>query len=284
MRSTTPTETSTGPGTPKGVQLPWESDDADEGEGRAREAMDTGEAPGLQASDDVPGEPGGPPPDSSSEAPPEAVDYASPVPAEPLVLVDELGPAPRGGGWTFALLCAGVALVACTVLIPAADANRRLAYEREKLKLDLDSVRKQVATNDDFLKRVADDPNLAERLAQRQMKIIRQGTRVLELKHQNRQTTGLMAAGPGGGGGGGGGGGSGGGAGAAATAGFTADEMSPFHLVHVAPPPPLPPYQPVGGLLAGLCYNPHTRLYLTGIGLFLMAGGLVFGFGPRAAD
>jgi len=277
MRSTTPTETSTGPGTPKGVQLPWESDDADDTEGRA---PDVGEAQELQAADDAPGEPGGPPSESSSEAPPEAVDYASPVPAEPLVLVDELGPAPRGGGWTFALLCAGVALIACTVLIPQADANRRLAYEREKLKLDLESVRKQVATNDDFLKRVADDPNLAERLAQRQMKIIRQGTRVLELKHQNRQTTGLMAASPGSGGSSA----NGAGVSTAATAGFSADEMSPFHLVHVAPPPPLPPYQPVGGLLAGLCYNPHTRLYLTGIGLFLMAGGLVFGFGPRAAD
>jgi len=281
MRSTTPTETSADPGKP-GVQLPWESDDSDDARDDARdEATDVAkdvatQTPASQATDETPGEPGGPPPESSSEAPPEAVDYASPVPAEPLVLVDELGPAPRGGGWTFALLCAGVALIACTVLIPQADANRRLAYEREKLKLDLESVRKQVATNDDFLKRVADDPNLAERLAQRQMKIIRQGTRVLELKHQNRQTTGLMAAS--------GGGSSGGATTTANAAGFTADEMSPFHLVHVAPPPPLPPYQPVGGLLAGLCYNPHTRLYLTGIGLFLMAGGLVFGFGPRAAD
>jgi hypothetical protein len=273
MRSTTPTETSADPGKP-GVQLPWESDEADDARDEATDVAE--QTPASRATDESPGEPGGPPPESSSDDSPEAVDYASPVPAEPLVLVDELGPAPRGGGWTFALLCAGVALVACTVLIPAADANRRLAYEREKLKLDLESVRKQVATNDDFLKRVADDPNLAERLAQRQMKIIRQGTRVLELKHQNRQTTGLMAAGPGSGGGGA--------TTTANAAGFTADDMSPFHLVHVAPPPPLPPYQPVGGLLAGLCYNPHTRLYLTGIGLFLMAGGLVFGFGPRAAD
>ncbi len=54
--------------------------------------------------------------------------------------------------------------------------------------------------NGEFLQKVADSPNLAERLAQRQMKIIRQGTRVLELK------------------------------------GGREDEMSPFHLVNVAPP------------------------------------------------
>ena len=274
MRSTTPAETSPRPGAPddRGVQLPWESVDADDAEGRAPGAAGATESP---ATDELPGEPGGPAPEipddsaeaedlAEAEAEAEAVNYESPVPAEPLV--DELGPAPRGGGWTLALLCAGIALIACTVLIPQADANRRMVYEREKLKLDLESIRKQVATNDDFLKRVADDPNLAERLAQRQMKIIREGTRVLELKKQKQQSPRPGAPG------------------APATAGFTADEMSPFHLVHVAPPPPLPPYKPVGGLLAGLCYNPHTRLYLTGIGLFLMAAGLVFGFGPKPLD
>ena len=270
MRSTNPTETSADPGGP-GVRLPWEADDADDPRGEATAvAQDVAsQTPAEQTADESPEEPGGPPPGSSEDST-DAVDYASPLPAEPLVLVDELGPAPRGGGWTLALLCAGIALVACCVLIPQADANRRLAYEREKLKLDLDSIRKQVATNDDFLKRVADDPNLAERLAQRQMKIIRQGTRVLELKRQRQAQTASDRATP---------------AGASTpAAGAAADEMSPFHLVHVDPPPPMPPYRPVGGLLAGLCYNPHTRLYLTGIGLFFMAVGLVFGFGPSPQD
>src|SRR4051812_27466761 len=129
MRSTTPTETSTGPGTPKGVQLPWESDDSDDAEGRTPEA---GEAQDFEATDDAPGEPGGPPPEIAAPppaAPPGGVDYPPPPPAEPLVLIDDLGPAPRGGGWTLALLCGGIALIACTVLIPAADANRRLVYE-----------------------------------------------------------------------------------------------------------------------------------------------------------
>src|SRR5437763_492680 len=112
----------------------------------------------------------------------------------------------RGGGWTIPVLCVGVALIACCVLIPQADANRRLAYERAMLQADLESIEKQVAVNDQFLKKVADDPELAERLAQRQMKIIRAGTHVLDLKDDTK--------------------------------------MSPFQLVTVAPPPPLPPYQP----------------------------------------
>ena len=229
----TPTDNPAAPRT-KDVRLPWETVGADD-----------------DARPDQPGDVAG------AEA--AAVAYESPVPAEPLV--DELGPAPRGGGWTLTLLCVGIGLIACCVLIPQADANRRLAYEREKLKLDLESVRKQVATNDEFLKRVADDPNLAERLAQRQMKIIREGTRVLELKkHKRADVQGNGATTPG---------------------LLAADDMSPFHLVAVAPPPPLPPYKPVGGVLAGLCYNPHTRLYMTGLGLLFMAAGLVFGFAPR---
>ena len=194
------------------------------------------------------------------------IEYESPLPAEPLM--DDLGPPPRGGGWTVVSLCLGIGIIACCVLIPQADANRRLAYERQKLTSDLESIRKQVATNDEFLRRVADDPNLAERLAQRQMKIIRQGTRVLELKKTAQQAgaTGA-AAGP-----------------ARATNGLTPDEMSPFHLVQVAPPPPMPPYQPRGGVIAGLCHRPRSRLYLIGTGLFLMAVGLVLGFGPRPAD
>ena len=190
------------------------------------------------------------------------LDYERPVPAEPLE--EDLGPAPRGGGWTVAALCFGIGIIACCVIIPQADANRRLAYERERLQVDLDSIKKQVATNGEFLRRVANDPNLAERLAQRQMKKIREGTRVLELK----KTAG-GAAGQGGGG--------------KARASTLPDDVSPFHLVAVAPPPPLPPYQPSGGRLAAVCYDPHKRLYLMGFGLLLMAAGLVCGFASPPA-
>ena len=159
------------------------------------------------------------------------------------------GRALRGGGWTIPLLCLGIGLIACCLLIPLADSNRRLAYERQRLARDLESIQTQVAVNDEFLRRVHDDPNLAERLAQRQMKTIRQGTRVLELDRTRRASS--------------------------------AADMSPFQLVAVQPPAPLPPYRPLSGTIANLCYRPRTRLYLMGVGLFMMASGLVLGYSPK---
>src|SRR3954447_7987544 len=77
---------------------------------------------------------------------------------------------PVGGGlWTIPLLCMGLAIIAACVIVPATDENRRLAYERERLKADLEQISRQIDVNDEFLKRIGDDPTLAERLAQRQM-------------------------------------------------------------------------------------------------------------------
>src|SRR5688500_14417327 len=42
--------------------------------------------------------------------------------------------------WTIPLLCAGIAILACCLLIPAADENRRLTWERERLKADLEQI------------------------------------------------------------------------------------------------------------------------------------------------
>ena len=165
-----------------------------------------------------------------------------------VTMVDPALEPTRGGAFTIPMVCAGVAIIAACLLIPQADANRRMAYQQVKLKADLEAVEKQVSVNDEFLRRVADYPNLAERLAQRQMKIIRPGTKVLELKDSGEA------------------------------------EMSPFHITAVAPPPKLPPYQPLGGTLAQLCYNPKSRLYLIGLGLLLTASGLVLGFGARSPD
>ena len=153
-----------------------------------------------------------------------------------------------GSIWTIPLLCAGIALIAACMIIPVADENRRLVYEREKLKRDLEQIDKQVHLNSQFIKRVANDPNLFERLAQRQMKMVREGTSVLDL-------------------------GSG-----------TSHEMSPYELVHVPPPEPLPPYQPLGGRLAELCRNPRHNLYLTGGGLLLIATGLILGASSRVNE
>ena len=113
---------------------------------------------------------------------------------------------------------------------------------RERLKLDLEQVKMQVAVNEDFLKRIDDDPTLAERLAQRQMKTIRRGEAVLDLPSRGKE------------------------------------EMSPFMLVTVAPPLPMPAYRPVGGLLATATRYPRTRLFLLGGGLFLVMFGLVLGY------
>lgn len=150
---------------------------------------------------------------------------------------------PAGGGlFTLPLLCLGIGVIACCVLVPAADENRRLGYEHLRLQADLDQITRQIEVNSEFLKRVADDPTLSERLAQRQMKMVRQGTSVLELK-------GSLAP----------------------------AEMSPFQLVTLPPPPELAPYQPAGGKLATLCRNAHSQLYLMGAGLLMVAAGLVLG-------
>lgn len=149
----------------------------------------------------------------------------------------------HGGAWTIPVLCIGIALIACCVLIPQADSNRRLAYERELLQRDSQTIDQQIKVNAEFLKKVADDPELAQRLAERQMKVIPQGVRVLDLTHEP-------------------------------------EGMSPFQLVNVAPPPPLPPYKPTGGTIAHLCYGPHSRLYLIGISLGMIAMGLVLGATP----
>ena len=152
-----------------------------------------------------------------------------------------------GGGWTIPLLCLGIAVIACCLIIPQADANRRLAYERQVLRRDLESVQAQVATNDEFLRKLAGDPSLAERLASRQMKLMRPNTKLLPVGQGDAGT-------------------------------------SPFDLVQVTPPAPMDPYEPIGGRIAVMCYAPRTKLYLTGGGLFLAAAGLVLGAGGRQGE
>ena len=114
------------------------------------------------------------------ELPPQPLGYSTlPNPPE---LADDMGPATdpesdpendveEKGGWTVALLCAGIAIIACCLLLPLAEDNHQLAYQREKLKLELVQIKQQVEVNAEFLRRVADDPTLAERLARRQMRI-----------------------------------------------------------------------------------------------------------------
>src|SRR5690242_7607510 len=42
-----------------------------------------------------------------------------------------------GGILTIPLLCIGIAVIACVTLLPQADENHQLAWEREKLRIDL---------------------------------------------------------------------------------------------------------------------------------------------------
>ncbi|HWE03908.1 MAG TPA: hypothetical protein VG326_15995 [Tepidisphaeraceae bacterium] len=150
-----------------------------------------------------------------------------------------------GGGWTFPVMCVGIVLIACCVVVPQADFNRRLYYQRQALQADLESIQKQVAVNDEFLKQVIDNPTLAERLASRQMKTIRKGQKVLAVNQVNDD-----------------------------------GDMSPFALVAVPKPPTQTPYRPVIGTIANLCNNARSRLYLLGVSMTMVAVGLVLGFSP----
>lgn len=149
---------------------------------------------------------------------------------------------PSGSGiWTIPLMCLGIAILAACLIIPQADKNRRLAWEREGLRRNLEQLQKQVETNENFLDALATDRFLAKRLAQRQLNVVPAGSTVLELD------------------------------------GIRGMNASPFQLVTIPPPPPLPEYQPIGGRFAELCRNPQTQLYLIGASLFAIAAGLVLG-------
>jgi hypothetical protein len=220
------------PATPE-AHVPWESIDDDVDESDQGEELSQAQSSNNSATDDS----------GADQSEDEALAFGA-------VEADDPGqlsrPPSTGGGWTVPILCAGVALIACCALIPQADANRRMTYDRQELQRDLETVEKQIAVNDEFLKQVGQDPTLAERLAQRQMKVVPQGTQILELRHAP-----------------------------------SGSSMSPFQLVNVPPPPPLPPYKPIGGLLARICYDAHTRLYLIGIALGMVATGLVLGSAPE---
>jgi hypothetical protein len=149
------------------------------------------------------------------------------------------------GGWTVALLCMGVALVAACLLLPLAEENHQLAYQREKLRADLEQIKKQVEVNSEFLSKVTDDPTLAERLAERQMKFVREGTSVLDIPGSGKE------------------------------------ESSPFLLVSLPPPNAMLPYQSLGGPLSFVGRYPRMRLYVLGTGLLLLAAGVVLGGGNK---
>jgi hypothetical protein len=144
------------------------------------------------------------------------------------------------------LMCIGICLVAACALLPQAEANKKLEAERARLERDLQYIQMQLSVNDEFLKRVGGDAGLAERLAQRQMQSIRQGSSVLELRGRPQRM-----------------------------------EVSPFQLLNIAPPPAPAPYRAPTGIIGRLCESARDRLYATGLGMFMIATGLVLGTSSR---
>jgi hypothetical protein len=172
---------------------------------------------------------------------------------EPEVEDEEAYPprvAAETGGWTIAILCMGLGIIAACLVIPQADANRRLVYEREKLRLDLTQVQKQIAVNHEFLSEMEHDPQLTERLAQREMRAVQQGEAIVDTRPDARSAKSPSA---------------------------DAERMSPFNIINVPPPAALAPYKPVGGYFSSLCRSPQSHVYLLGAGMILVAGGLVLG-------
>jgi hypothetical protein len=151
-------------------------------------------------------------------------------------------PAQKSSLWPIPLMCVGMCLVAACVLLPQSEANKKLLAERAKLQRDLSYVQMQLSVNQEFLNRVGGDAGLAERLAQRQMQEIRQGSSVLELKGRREHP-----------------------------------EISPFQLLSITPPPAPAAYVPPTGLVGQLCRSARKQLYATGLGMFLVAVGLVLG-------
>jgi hypothetical protein len=142
---------------------------------------------------------------------------------------------------TIPIFCIGIALVACCVILPQCEANRRLGYERLSLQRDLKQLQSQAEVNQTFLKRLGDDPTLAQRLAERQMKLVPEGTNILDLNGDDQ------------------------------------NQSSPFLLVQIPAPAKLAPYQPATGDLLSIFLQQRPRLYLLGSGMFLIAAGLVLG-------
>src|SRR5438270_210669 len=82
-------------------------------------------------------------------------------------------------------------------------------------------------------------PRAAERVAQRRMKLLRKGSTIVEVPDTGH------------------------------------GERSPVQLVSRPAPSPMPAWRPLGGVFSGAVHNPDARLYRTGLGLLLMAAGLV---------
>jgi hypothetical protein len=158
---------------------------------------------------------------------------------------DDVRPRGRTGAWwTIPLMCAGIAIAACAVLVPAADENRRAMHELAKLEQEVTYFDQQSDVNQQFLQHVSTDPTLAERLAMRQLRLTRPTARIVQMPHKDDPFS-----------------------------------MSPYALVSIDPPAPLPEYRSMGGMLGEWFLDAKRQTYLAGLGLLLTAAGVIFGGG-----
>lgn len=220
--------------------------------------MAEGSAPQTQGSDAAQA-----PPESPAINDESAVAVQSPEPTEPAPETPAESPSPAGnpvalhapspskprpaeqttgGWWTLPAMCLGIGLIACSIIVGQVEENRQMAWQKNKLQMDLEYLQKQAATNQEFLDKLKTDANLVERLAQRQMKLVREGAAVLELDGSSNEQT-----------------------------------SSAFKLVRTPPPPEVEPYRPSASLLSRLFGDARRRLYASGFGAFLVAMGLVMG-------
>lgn len=193
-----------------------------------------------------------PPASEPKLAPTDPASPATDTPADDVVAAPEPEPeAPpkgrTGSWWTIPLMCAGLAMVACAILVPAADENRRAMHELAKIDQDVRHFEKQSEVNKQFLEHVSSDPALAERLALRQLRLVRPDSRLVQMPRKDDPFS-----------------------------------MSPYALVSVDPPAPLPAYQPIGGFLARHFLDARGQIYFAGLGVLLTAAGVILGGGaPR---
>ncbi|MDB5326524.1 MAG: hypothetical protein JWM57_2093 [Phycisphaerales bacterium] len=161
----------------------------------------------------------------------------------PPELEEAFGPAgSTGAWWTIPLTFVGIAIVACAMLIPAADENRRDNYELAKIEQDVDYFDRQSAVNQDFLKRVNTDATLAERLAMRQLHQTRQGVKLAPINGKPDR--------------------------------FGA---SPYAMTRLDPPPAFAPYQPVPGQLSEWFLGGKNPQQMAGLGLVVAGAGVMLG-------
>jgi len=161
-----------------------------------------------------------------------------------IVKAPEQPTGPTGSWWTIPLMCVGIATLACAVLVPAADENRRSVHELAKIERDVTYFEQQSDVNKQFLEHVSTDPTLAERLALRQLRLTRVASRVVQMPRRDDPFS-----------------------------------MSPYALVTIDPPTPMPAYRPLAGFISTYFLDTKGQIYLVGLGVLLTAAGVILGGG-----